>query len=138
VRQLNLKDVLETVDDFGSAGRGLIAWEFMLDEDAIEPLWQSTKVCCDRLAMTRPAARQCAHSHDTAGRGFVNSGGVAMTPDRLPHGRQGWGMKSGITVVPPPGVLSQEASPFPPRLVSVDCRVSPAIKLDRSEFGAAR
>jgi hypothetical protein len=38
--QFDLKDLLEIVEEFGLAGRGLIAWEFTLDEEAIEPTWR--------------------------------------------------------------------------------------------------
>jgi hypothetical protein len=35
--QFDVEDLLAIVEVFGSAGRGLIAWELTLDEEAIEP-----------------------------------------------------------------------------------------------------
>ncbi len=36
-----LKDVLETIDEFGSASLGLIAWEFEVREDTLKRTWQA-------------------------------------------------------------------------------------------------
>jgi hypothetical protein len=35
-----LEDVLEAVDDFGSASFGLIAWELLTSEETLAPIWR--------------------------------------------------------------------------------------------------
>ncbi len=35
-----LEDVLEAVDDFGSASFGLIAWELLTNEETLAPIWR--------------------------------------------------------------------------------------------------
>ncbi len=35
-----LEDVLEAVDDFGTASLGLIAWELLSSEELIAPIWR--------------------------------------------------------------------------------------------------
>jgi hypothetical protein len=40
VGRFDLKDLLEAVDEFGCTSRELLAWEFTLDEEAIEPAWR--------------------------------------------------------------------------------------------------
>ncbi|MDQ6607657.1 MAG: hypothetical protein M3Z06_14065 [Actinomycetota bacterium] len=35
-----LEDVLEAVDDFGSASFGLIAWELLTSEETLAPVWR--------------------------------------------------------------------------------------------------
>ncbi len=35
-----LEDVLEAVDDFGSASFGLIAWELLTNEERLAPIWR--------------------------------------------------------------------------------------------------
>jgi hypothetical protein len=57
VGQFDLKDLLEIVDEFGSAGRGLVAWELTLDEEAIEPAW--------RLALDEDLLRRVGHDPPT-------------------------------------------------------------------------
>jgi hypothetical protein len=35
-----LEDVLEAVDDFGTASFGLIAWELLSSEELVAPIWR--------------------------------------------------------------------------------------------------
>lgn len=35
-----MEDVLETVDDFGTASFGLIAWELLTSEETLAPIWR--------------------------------------------------------------------------------------------------
>ena len=41
MRRFELRSLLETVDEFGSASRELVAWEYGLDQEAIEPVWRA-------------------------------------------------------------------------------------------------
>jgi diguanylate cyclase (GGDEF)-like protein/PAS domain S-box-containing protein len=45
-----LEDLLRTVAEFGEASVGLVAWEFLIAEDEVAPLWQSAR----RLRLIQP------------------------------------------------------------------------------------
>jgi hypothetical protein len=53
----DLGALLAAVEEFGSASLGLLAWEFMLPEDAVEPTWQ--------LALEERLLRPAAHDPPT-------------------------------------------------------------------------
>jgi hypothetical protein len=53
----DLVALLEAVEEFGSASLGLLAWEFILPEAVIEPVWQ--------LAREEHLLRPVAHDPPT-------------------------------------------------------------------------
>lgn len=57
VESFDLGALLAAVEEFGSASLGLVAWEFMLAEDAIKPTWQ--------LAIEERLLRHAAHDPPT-------------------------------------------------------------------------
>lgn len=54
---MDLGALLAAVEEFGSASLGLLAWEFTLHEDEIEPTWQ--------LALEERLLRPVAHDPPT-------------------------------------------------------------------------